>query len=111
MLELIFRWSSFVVDNTESSRQMFLNCSCFHHVSCHRNPNRVLPALGSKLSVHSFEQEILVSQLQHRAALLNKNLYIFASEAKLQMFLACSYILGKFEPRCSYKIVLIKKSV
>ena len=31
----------------------------------------------------------------------------FASEAEPQLFLACSF-LGKFEPRCSYKIVLIK---
>ena len=27
------------------------------------------------------------------------------------MFLRCSSFLAKFEPRCSYKIVLIKKSV
>ena len=35
--------------------QMFLNCFCFHHISYHRkhvgNPNRVLPAVSSKLSV------------------------------------------------------------
>ena len=30
------------------------------------------------------------------------------SEAEPQLFLACSQFLGKFEPRCSYKIVLIK---
>ena len=35
----------------------------------------------------------------------------FASEAELQLFLACSVFLGKFEPPCSYKIVLIIKSV
>ena len=35
----------------------------------------------------------------------------FASEAEPQLFLACSKFLGKFEPRCSYKIVVIKKSV
>ena len=29
----------------------------------------------------------------------------FASEAEPQLFLACSQFLGKFEPRCSYKIV------
>ena len=30
----------------------------------------------------------------------------------LQMFLACSKFLGKFEPRCSYKLFLyFKKSV
>ena len=34
----------------------------------------------------------------------------FASEAMPQLFLACSQFLGKFEPRCSYKFVLIKKA-
>ena len=33
----------------------------------------------------------------------------FASEAGPQFFLACSSFLGNFEPRCSYKIVVIKK--
>ena len=34
----------------------------------------------------------------------------FEYEAEPQLFLACSKFLGKFEPRCSYKIVLIKKA-
>ena len=34
----------------------------------------------------------------------------FASEAEPQLFLACSQFLGKSEPRCSYKFVLIKKA-
>ena len=33
----------------------------------------------------------------------------FVLEAEAQSFLACSKFLGKLEPRCSYKIVLIKK--
>ena len=33
----------------------------------------------------------------------------FTSEAEPQLFLACSEFLGKFEPRCSYKIVVIRK--
>ena len=35
----------------------------------------------------------------------------FTSEAEPQLFLACPQFLGKFEPRCSYQIVVIKKSV
>ena len=35
----------------------------------------------------------------------------FASEAEPRLFLACSHFLAKFEPFCSYKIVLIKVSV
>ena len=35
----------------------------------------------------------------------------FESEAEPQLFLACSYFLGKFEPRCSYEIVVMKISV
>ena len=57
------------------------------------DPNRVLPAAGSKLSVlkHSFAQEILVTILQHRVVFFNINLQVtFASEADPQLFLACS---------------------
>ena len=79
------------------------------------NPNRVLPAAGSKLSVlkHSFAQVILVTLLQHRAVFFNKNLQLHLHlKPSLNcsfIYMACSYFLGKkFEPR-SYKIVLIKK--
>ena len=78
---------------------MFLNC--FHHVSYrHKHvdvkSNRVLPAVGSKLSVlkHSFAQQILVTILQHCVVFFNKKktcqLVTFASEAEPQLFLACS---------------------
>ena len=46
--------------------------------------------------------------MQHRVVF--ELAVIFASEAESQLFLACSKFLGKFEPRCSYKIVLIKKA-
>ena len=42
------------------------------------NPNRVLPAAGSKLGVlkHSFAQEILVTILKHGVVFFNKNLQL-----------------------------------
>ena len=76
------------------------------------NPNRVLPAADSELSLlkHSFAQEILVTLLQHRVLFFNKNLQL---NLHLKLSVKCSYslflILGKFEPCCSYKIVLNKK--
>ena len=81
---------------------MFLNCSSFHHVN----------SAGSKLSVlkHRFVKEILVTLLQHRVVFFNKKKQLavtFLSEAEPQNI----QILGKFEPRCSCKIVLIKKRV
>ena len=52
------------------------------------NPNRILPAAGSKSSVlkHSFAQEILVTFLQNRVVFFKT----FASEVEPQLFLACS---------------------
>ena len=46
-----------------------------------------------------------------RCIFKKRNLSVtFESEADPQLFLACSSFLGKFEPHCSYKIVLMKKA-
>ena len=68
--------------------------------------------VGIKLSLlkHNFTQEILITLLQHCVAFFNQILQLhFAPEAEPRVFLACSS-LGKFEPRCSYKIFLVKKT-
>ena len=69
--------------------QLFLNSSCFHHVSYRRkhvgNPNRVLLAAGRKFSVlkHSFAQEILVTLLQHPKPAMGEGLGVFTPSPHL----------------------------
>ena len=78
------------------------------------NPNRVLPAAGSKLSVlkpglkHGFAQEILVTLLEHRVVFCNKNLQL---HLHLEPSLKCSLLVLNFWANLSLVVLIKKKRV